>query len=400
MYFKILDRRILGAAVVAWSFSAPLSAATLKEVFEQAWSNQAQAARAEQYNAQLSASQSWIPEPPTLSVSGRSDQIDANNGLREWEAEISQPIWLPGQRDRAQAVAQSEREAGIQRFAHERWQLAGELREAWWEARLAEMEQNEAERRLEEAMQLEADVNRRVKSGDLAPLDLNQIRSGRMAAKSDVLRTQAAVTRATRQFHALSKGAPLPDQPETPFASDADSISRHPALTRLKAAAGSAQAKLLQASGDTRSTPEIGLTVTRERGNSAEPYQNLAKVTLKIPFGSEARNQPRITAANVELVEARLDAEQAQRTLDAAIATRHLELDQSQSMIALAQERVQLAEQSDAWVDQAFRAGQLDLPARLKAESDLASARLSFSRAKLEAERAVSRYNQAIGVLP
>ena len=111
MHSKIFDPRVLGAAVVALGFSSPLSATTLKEVLENAWSNQVQAARAEQYDAQLSASQSWIPEPPTLSVSGRSDQIDANSGLREWEAEISQPIWLWGQRDRAQAVAQSEREA-------------------------------------------------------------------------------------------------------------------------------------------------------------------------------------------------------------------------------------------------------------------------------------------------
>ena len=158
MHSKIFDPRVLGAAVVALGFSSPLSATTLKEVLENAWSNQVQAARAEQYDAQLSASQSWIPEPPTLSVSGRSDQIDANSGLREWEAEISQPIWLWGQRDRAQAVAQSEREAGIRRFAHERWQLAGELREAWWEVRLAEAEQKEAQRRLDETKQLEADV--------------------------------------------------------------------------------------------------------------------------------------------------------------------------------------------------------------------------------------------------
>lgn len=400
MHCKINDRRILGAAIVMWIFSAPLSAATLKEVFEHAWSGQAQAARAEHYDAQLSASQSWIPEPPTLSVSGRSDQIDANNGQREWEAEISQPIWLPGQRDRARAVAQSEREAGIQRFAHERWQLAGELREAWWDARLAEAEQNEAQRRLGETMQLEADVARRVKSGDLAPLDLNRVRSSVAAARSDLLRTQTAVAAATQRFLALSKGAPLPDQAEPLMAGDADRVDRHPALASLLAAAASAQAKLLQASGDTRSAPEIGFTVTRERGNFAEPYQNLAKLTLKIPFGSEARNQPRIAAANAELVEARLQAEQALRTLDAVIAARRLEHEQGEQMIALAHERVQLAEQSDAWVEKAFRAGQLDLPARLKAESDLASARLSFSRARLEAERAVSRHKQAMGVLP
>jgi cobalt-zinc-cadmium efflux system outer membrane protein len=400
MFFKIFDRRILGAAVVALSFSSSLSATTLKEVLDHAWSSQAQSARAEQYDAQLSASHAWVPEPPTLSLSGRSDQIDLNDGLREWEAEISQPIWLLGQRDRAQAVAQSEREMGIRRFEHERWQLAGELREAWWDVRLAEAERNEVERKLDEAKRLEADVARRVKSGDLAPLDLNQIRSNIVAAKSDLLRTKTAVVRATHQFLALSKGAPLPDQTETLVANDTDRISSHPALANLTAAAATAQAKLLQASGDTRSAPEIGLTVTRERGNFTEPYQNLAKITLKIPFGSEARNQPRITAANAELVEARLQAEQAQRTLDATITTRRLELEQSQSMVALAQERVQLAEQSDAWVEKAFRAGQLDLPARLKAESDLASARLSFSRARLEAERAVSRYNQAMGVLP
>lgn len=400
MHFKIFDHRAIGMILVALSFSAPLSAATLKEVFEQAWSSQAQAARAEHYEAQLSASQSWTPEPPTLSVSGRSDQIDANDGLREWEAEISQPIWLPGQRDRAQAVARSEREAGIQRFAHERWQLAGELREAWWEVRLAEAEQNEAERRLDEAMQLEADVARRVKSGDLAPLDLNQIRSSRMVAKSDVSRAQAVVARTTHQFQALSKGAPLPDQAETPIASDADSIGRHPALANLTAAAASAQAKLLQASGDTRDAPEIGLTVTRERGSFTEAYQNLAKVTLKIPFGSDARNRPRIAAANAEWVETQLLAEQTRRKLEAGVAASRLELDQSEQAIVLHEERLRLAEQSDAWVEKAFRAGQLDLPARLKAESDLASARLSFSRARLEAERAVSRYNQAMGVLP
>ena len=130
MHFKISDRRVLGAAVIALGVSVPVSAASLKDVLDHAWSNQAQTARNAQYDAQASASHALFPEPPTLSVSGRSDQIDTNNGLREWEAEISQPIWLVGQRERAQAVAQSERDAGLQRFTFERLQLAGELREA------------------------------------------------------------------------------------------------------------------------------------------------------------------------------------------------------------------------------------------------------------------------------
>ena len=398
MLDRIYIGRFLGIAAIVLDFSAPLSDATLQDVLDHAWSNQAQVARAKQYDAQFSASQAWVPDPPTLTISSRGDQIDNNNGLREWEAEISQPIWLWGQRDRAQAVAQSEREAGTQRFAAGRWQLAGELREAWWEARLAEAEQNELDRKLKEAAQLETDVLRRVKAGDLAPLDLNQVRSSVAIAKADVLRAQTAVARTLVQFQALSKGAPLPDVPETLVNGKADPVSDHPALASIAAATTAAQAKLRQASSDPRNAPEIGLTLTRERTNFSEPYQNLAKVALKIPFGSESRNQPRIAAANADLIEAQLLTEQTRRKLDATMAASQLELEQCQGTIALLQERLQLIEQSATWIDKAFRAGQLDLPARLKSEADLASARLAFTRAKLEGARAVSRYNQALGV--
>lgn len=392
--------RVFVMVVMVLGFSAPLSAATFKDVLEHAWSNQAQTARSEQYDAQLSASQAWVPEPPTLTISYRGDQIDTNNGLREWEAEISQPIWLWGQRDRAQSVARSEREASTQRFSYARWQLAGELREAWWEARLAEIEQNAAERKLKEDSQLEADVLRRLKAGVLTPLDLNQVRSSVAIAKADVVRAQTAVARTLAQFRALSKGAPLPELPEILVSREIDIESRHPAIASHAATATAAQDKLRQVSGDTRNTPEIGLTLTRERANFNEPYQNLAKVALKIPFGSESRNQPRITTANAELIEAQLLTEQTRRKLDATITSSQLELEQSQGSILIFEERLQLVEQSFAWVDKAFRAGQFDLPARLKAEADLTGARLAFARAKLEAARAISRYNQAVGVLP
>ena len=329
MFQQIIHRCALGAATGALLCSLPLSAATLAEVFAQAWSDRAQTARSEQYDARLSASQSWTPEPPTLSVSGRSDRLDTNDGLREWEAEISQALWLPEQREHAGAVAKSEREAGVQRFLLERWQLAGELREAWWEAHLAQIEQSEAERKLLEMSQLEVDVDRRVRNGELAPLDLNRIRSRVVAAKADELRAKAAVTRATQQFLALSKGALLPDQPEVAAAQtagDAPSVERHPALAVITATASSAQAKLRQARGDTRDAPEISVTVTRERGSFGEPYQNLTKLTLKIPFGSESRNQPRVTAANADWVEAQLAAEQTRRKVEAGLAASRAEV--------------------------------------------------------------------------
>lgn len=392
--------RVWGMVVMVLGLSAPLPAATLRDVLDHAWSNQPESARLAQYDAQLAASRAWLPEPATLSLSGRSDRIDANNGAREWEAEIGLPLWLPGQRDRAQALAQSEQDAGKQRFVFERWQLAGELREAWWEVRFAEAELNEAERKLKQARQLEADVLRRVNAGDLAPLDLNQARANLATAKIETLRTQTSVARSRQQFNAVSKGAPLPEQPETRVADEANRLNQHPALTNLAAVATAAQAKLRQVNSDTRNTPELALALTRERGSLNEPYQSQTKVTLKIPFGSESRNQPRITAANADLIEAQVLAEQTRRKLDAAITVSELELDQAQNTLRLRQEQLPLAEQSFAWVDKAFHAGQLDLPARLKAEADLAEVRLSLARAQLESVRAISRYNQAVGALP
>ena len=286
----------------------------------------------------------------------------------------------------------------MQGLVHERWQLAGELREAWWNVRLAQTELDAAELKFKEASRLEIDVARRLKAGNLAPLDLNLARSTLGQAKSERLRTQAALARAQGQFQALARGAPLPDQDELPSAEMAP--DRHPQLMNLVAKAAAAQARLSQVSGDTRNNPELALTLTRERTSIGEPYQNLAKIAIKIPFGSSSRNQPRITTANAELAEAQIALDTAQRRLAADVAASRAELDQSSEAATLQQERLKLAEQSFAWVEKAFRAGQIDLPARIRAETELADARLQAARARIEAARAVSRYNQTVGILP
>lgn len=380
--------------------SAPLSAATLRDALDHAWAAQApaQSARAAQFDAQQAAAHAWLPEPPTLTLSGRSDQIDRNNGLREWEAEVGVPLWLWDQRERAGAVVQGEREAGIRSFAHERWLLAGELREAWWDVRLAQAELDAAELKVTEAGRLEADVARRLKAGDLAPLDLNLARSSAAQAGSERLRAQATLTRAQGQFQALARGAPLPDQNELPGAEIAP--EQHPQLMNFAAKASAAQARLGQAGGDTRNNPELALTLTRERASDGEPYQNLAKVAIKIPLGSPARNQPRISAANADLIDAQIALDTAQRKLAANAAANRAELDQTSAAATLQQQRLQLAGQSFAWVEKAFQAGQIDLPALIRAETELADARLQAARARIEAGRAVSRYNQTVGILP
>lgn len=400
--YKIIstNRGPLVIAALWMGLSGPLSAATFNETLDQAWAAHvpAQSARTAQFDAQEMAARAWLPEPPTLTLSGSNDRIDRNNGFREWEAEVGVPLWLWGQRDRANAVAQGDRRAGMQGLVQERWQLAGELREAWWDVRLAQSEFDAADLKLKETSRLESDVARRLKAGDLAPLDLNLARGAVGQAKSDRLRAQAALARAHGQFQALSRGAPLPDQDEQPATEAAP--QQHPQLMHLVAKASAAQARLGQVSGDTRDNPELALTLTRERGSFGESYQNLAKIAIKIPFGLSARNQPRITAASTELTDAQIALDGAQRKLAANVMASRIELDQTKEAATLQQERLQLAEQSFAWVEKASQAGQLDLPMLIRAETELADARLQVARSHIEAARAISHYNQTVGVLP
>ena len=70
------------------------------------------------------------------------------------------------------------------------------------------------------------------------------------------------------------------------------------------------------------------------------------------------------------------------------------------SIEQLAAERSRLAADTQALLAKAFALGELDLPARLRAENERFDAELALRRSRVEVGRAISRYNQAVGVLP
>ena len=123
-------------------------------------------------------------------------------------------------------------------------------------------------------------------------------------------------------------------------------------------------------------------------------------VGIKLPFGTDARNRPRITAANVELIEtdARLTLDRRRLATDIDSAT--IELEQAREIETLAAERFRLSADTQTLFAKAFTLGELDLPARLRAENERFDAERALTRARIEAGRAISRLNQAQGLLP
>lgn len=395
---KLAVAALIGSASAV--YAAPPS---LKEAVEAAWSRQPEArarhARQDEAAAKRDAASALFPGAPTVGLSQRTDQFNQNRGERETEAEIAVPLWMPGTRSAAQRLAAAETSQLDAQTLAARLKIAGEVREAYWQARFAQNDRDVALRKVREAGLLLDDVERRFKAGDLARADLNQAQVAERLARAMAAEAEARALRSERLFTALTGLAQLPEAAEAP--SDARQVSSlHPLLVASNAAVEVGHARLAQASAERRDPPELALGFVRERPAASDAYDNSVRIAVRIPLATHARNAPRVTAANAELIEAQaalsLQQERIQAEADAAKA----ELEQAKAVEALAQERFRLAAETQGLYAKAFKLGELDLPTRLRSENDRYEAELALSRARLEVGRAISKLNQALGLIP
>ena len=394
---------LLSGLAVAVLTSVSAHSQSLRDALEGAWSRQpaarATGAREDELAAKRDAATALFPEPPSVNLGYRTDRPNQDTGIRELEGVLTLPVWTPGTRNAAQVLAQAESEQFDSSLRAQRWRLAGEVREAYWQARLAATELELAQRKVDEAVALAADVQRRLRAGDLARTDLNQARVAEQLARAALAETRARTYRAAQAFTVLTGLKSLPAATES-VATPSPALDAHPQLAAAGRTVAAARAKLGQATAATRDPPEIELGLRRERGAFGESYANSVVVGIKVPFATDARNRPRITAANAELIETDAALMLERQTLAAEIEGATVELEQAREIEELAAERFRLAADTQALFARAFTLGELDLPARLRAENERFDAERALTRARIEAGRAISRLNQARGLLP
>ncbi|MCM2312996.1 MAG: TolC family protein [Steroidobacteraceae bacterium] len=375
---------------------------TLRSVVAAAWqrsaASRATEARRELADARRNAAGGWMAAPPSLTLVHSSDRLNRNDGMREVEAELEVPLRTPGVRAAGAATAEAEAAALEGDLASARLRVAAEVREAVWSLRLARNELDANERRVAQVEALAADVERRVRAGDLARVDTNSAQAAVLVAKAALAEVAARVRREQGLYEALTGVAQVPaDTEPAPTTGDLDA---HPALIATRGTADLARARLHEASTATRDNPELILGMKRERGDFGERYANTTSVGVRVPFGSEARNRPLIGAANAELIEAETTTTLQRERLNAEVEAARAEVEQAKQGETFAADRARLAADSRQLLVKAFELGQIDLPARLRAENEAFDADLALGRARLESGRAASRLKQAYGLLP
>lgn len=384
--------------------AAATGSTSLREALDAAWALSTAARSADSRRAQLQAREraasSWINGSPSALLAQRSDRFNNNSGMREYEAELELPIWSPGVRGATQ------RELAAQRLGFEpqqlvaRLKLAAEVREAAANLAVARTERDLAERKHSEALVLAQDVERRVKAGDVARVDSLQAQSQVAQAASGREQAQQALSRLQNQWLALTGLAAVPSLEEPmPSANPAIGLD-HPAIQAAQTRVQAAQAALELSETDKRDPMAVGVGVTRERSAFGAAGETSLRLALKIPFGTDSRNAPRIAAARAELDAAQAEADAVQRQTRGELVSATAELEAARRTQASMAERARLSTEVQGLVVKSYRLGESDLPTRLRADSEKFEADLSLARARVGMQRAISQLNQALGLLP
>lgn len=393
----------LALAGLCTSATALAQGSPIRQGFDAAWLRQpeqrAAPLRREAAAAAATAAQRWTPEPPALELSTRTDRVTQNRGVREYDALVAVPLWLPGERARAQALAASEVGSVDARLAAAQWRLAAEVREAFWARQRAQLEHELARQRLASAQAVAGDVARRVKAGDLARADGHQAAAAVAAAQGALAEAEVALAQAAQGWLALT-GQPAADGAGEPRPAEPAAPALHPALRELGTRADLARRQRELAGVQTRSNPELTIGAVHERDGFGERYGQRVVVGLRFPLGTSTTGPARRATASADLLEAEAQLELETERLRAQQQAARARVSALEAAQAAAEQRAVLTREARGFFEKSYRLGETDLPTRLRIEHEAFEAERQAARSRLELDAAISQLRQALGLLP
>lgn len=383
--------------------SAPVSlAAALDAAWQRAVAARESEGQRRRADADRSAAGSLWSAPPALELSHRNDRWQRNAGNRETEIAIAVPLWLPGQRAARVAAADAAlSQAGAAERAA-RLRLAGELREAAWSLSALSAEAAQGDAQAAALAQVLADVERRVRAGDLARADALAAEAELLAAKAQQAEVHQRVQAARTRWKLLTGMTAMPDTGSPGAATEpaAAPPTAHPELEHARQTTEQARKHLALVRQSRRDAPELTLGVRQDVPGRAEPAQNSLVVGLRLPFGTDDRNRPLEAAALSELDIARTTEQRLSERLEAEQAAAREAVRSAQAQADAEAARAKLLRERASLIDKSFRAGETPLPDLLRALAAAAQADSAVARQTAALGLARARLQQALGLLP
>lgn len=387
--------------------AAPPAAVDLRTALEAAWQRSvaARETAGQRERAVAERAISAVPwsAPPALEVARREDRTSAA-GARQTDLGLAVPLWWPGQR--ATVAQRTETAVGLAAALEraERLRLAGSLRELAWEWAQLHAEVTLTEARVNTLAALAEDVERRVRAGDLA-------RADGMAARAEWLTAQADRVDVQRRLQAVqarwavvtglsnpSIGAPSPENLARP--PDAPTDHTHPEAELAQFNRELAEQSLAVVRTGKADAPEVSISLRQD--STARPVAAPHSVAfgLRIPFGPESRNLPRLASAQAALETARTQQDRLRERLASEAITAREAWRAAQTQFEALHEGAALLRERARLIERAFRAGEVALPELLRTLAAAAAAEAAVARQRAAWGLARARLEQTLGILP
>lgn len=400
LFLAILGVCLWGLSVEAMN-EAPL---TLKQAIDQALVRYPQApvlaAREAEVEALAGRGQSLTAGSPAIVVSYFDDRPLTNTGFYELEGGFEVPLWRWGQRRASQKVANAARVSLKPARAVLRLEVGALVREAIWQAALAQNNLELANEELKTARALEQDVERRVVLGELAKTD-------RLLAEAETLREETVVAQATAErqrseetYRVLTGFPRLPiarsETVHVPMTIGSD----HPLLLEANARIAQARTEFIALRSAGPGAPQLFLGARQEKGADLIDATNSLGIGLRLPFGGQAHRQVEVTAAARALAEATAERDALVRRLGVTLTEAKLDLKAIEAAYQLAQSQNRIAREHFRLMRIAFEVGETDLVNLLRVQGQAFAAERAERELAIQRERAVARLNQAAGTVP
>ncbi|MBB3219802.1 TolC family protein [Pseudoduganella umbonata] len=382
------------------------AAPTLRALVDNAWQRSPLArtleARQDEAAAARDLSRSWLAAAPTLGLSDRSDRWTDQRNQRETEVTIAAPIVLPGQHAARQALAARGSEESASLVARARLTIAGEVRQRLWEAAAAREALAEKSDHLHHLEELRDEVQRRVKSGDLARSDGLLAEQEVLAAQADVALARMRAGEALARFRILTGSAELPAlQPELlPDLLPEQPATEHVRLRAAQAGEQRARAALELAAASVNGAPTVALSMRRERDTNLAAADRSIGIAVQIPLGSRMRNRPAETLAATQVATAAAEKAEAQSVIESDILLAREQLEIARQALDLALARATTMREHTALFDKAFTLGERGLAELLRSRALTHEAEVAVRQQRIAVGLAHAQLNQAFGVLP
>ncbi len=395
-------RFVLVFATLAW-LSAPCfaqPAPLFHDLLEAAWmralDRPAIEARRQEAAIRARAAGALFPGAPVASGTFVDDRAGSAEGYTTYQGEFGTSVWLPGEGTATQNVARSDLAKAVADSEAVHLALAQQLLDTVLQAAQAVNARDVAQRRLQTAQSLAADLNRRQRLGENA-------RSDALAADAEAASARLSLTDADMQVEtaraALAALTGLETLPRLTASPRAAAGPENPRIVAARLNVASAEASLRLARIADRDDPDVSLQGIHEK-QLGTPWDTRFGVVVRFPFGSAGRNAPRIAAAQTALTQAQSQLVSVQRQVA-------LELRQARAVMQGAQRSAAAADQAAAQlrtrageIDRAWRAGEMPLIEVIRARSSSFDAELARDKARTLREAAQLRLLIATGIVP